>query len=330
MNEPRRQLSKSFLRDFGDGKTLHPIIEFVKKKRNRIDFQIRDGYVNLYYRGGNLLRIIEGKTGGYKFEWTENYIKKEEKDKFKSSIQVSSNVSSFKEAEDWVKVLPKIEKKMDEWFRDIRQTKEKFIQQAILQNGLKNYIIIDTEYQKGNKSRFDLVALKDIGNSEAMLSLIELKHGYSSLSSENKSSGLYKHYVDIINEIETREDLRVELMQAKKLCQQKNELGLMDSIPFNISNDSFEILFLLADYKTKKSNRYSMILEREIEKINKHVEKNRPEQRSKSHSMSIKVNLKFLDINGWEKDIQFRESEGNIHLNNYAEGLAKFYGVNYS
>ena len=40
--------------------------------RNTLSLEIRDGYINIYYRGGNLLRITQ-KKNGYSFHFDERY-----------------------------------------------------------------------------------------------------------------------------------------------------------------------------------------------------------------------------------------------------------------
>ena len=48
--------SKELLRKLTNGE-YKEIIEFAAKRENNLDVQIRDNYLNIYYRGGNLLRI---------------------------------------------------------------------------------------------------------------------------------------------------------------------------------------------------------------------------------------------------------------------------------
>ena len=55
----RRGLSEKFMNALSkpEGK-LHPILERVQKDHNLM-LAIRNGYINIYYRGGNILRVTE-------------------------------------------------------------------------------------------------------------------------------------------------------------------------------------------------------------------------------------------------------------------------------
>ena len=50
-----RQLSCSLFRELKEG-ALHALLEFIKRDSS-LDFQIRENYANVYYKGGNILKI---------------------------------------------------------------------------------------------------------------------------------------------------------------------------------------------------------------------------------------------------------------------------------
>lgn len=54
-----RGISPQFMKDLKGG-VLSPLLELVKADPT-LDLQIRDGYINIYYRGGSLLRVEEKK-----------------------------------------------------------------------------------------------------------------------------------------------------------------------------------------------------------------------------------------------------------------------------
>jgi hypothetical protein len=56
----KRKLSKEFMSDLKPKGVLYPILERVKKDHTLM-LAIRDGYINIYYRGGNILRVTEDK-----------------------------------------------------------------------------------------------------------------------------------------------------------------------------------------------------------------------------------------------------------------------------
>ncbi len=68
----KRLLSKSFITDLISGK-LKEILVYVQRD-NTLDIEIRENNVNIYYRGGNVLRIIEKGISFYEFEFDKNYL----------------------------------------------------------------------------------------------------------------------------------------------------------------------------------------------------------------------------------------------------------------
>ncbi len=53
---------------------LFPILSLLKKDQTLM-LTIRDGFINIYYRGGNILRVTEKKGGTYSAFFDEHYNK---------------------------------------------------------------------------------------------------------------------------------------------------------------------------------------------------------------------------------------------------------------
>ena len=54
--------SKELWKKLTEG-AYYDIISYASKRENELDVQIRDNYLNVYYRGGNLLRIHPQSCG---------------------------------------------------------------------------------------------------------------------------------------------------------------------------------------------------------------------------------------------------------------------------
>lgn len=68
-----RKLSLNFMSDLKqrDG-VLNPILERVKHDHTLM-LAIRENYLNIYYRGGNILRLTEKCEGVYEAWFDDNY-----------------------------------------------------------------------------------------------------------------------------------------------------------------------------------------------------------------------------------------------------------------
>ena len=68
-----RELSKDFLNNLKSSSgLLHIVLERVKQDHTLM-LAIRDGYINIYYRGGSLLKITEQSNDSFQFSFDKHY-----------------------------------------------------------------------------------------------------------------------------------------------------------------------------------------------------------------------------------------------------------------
>lgn len=164
-----RGLSPAFLDSLKNG-VLREVHQLVLADKTLSMF-IRDGYVNIYYRGGNLLKIAERRGGGYTFKFNTNYAKTKSRKiaavlgspNWTALKQVSS-VKSIEDARVWLQQLPQLKQCMDIWFGEHPRDEREFQQLiARVNNSSKftDYFIVDIEYTNSdNKNiRADMLAL---------------------------------------------------------------------------------------------------------------------------------------------------------------------------
>lgn len=103
-----RKLSPSFMKDLLSG-LLNPILDRVKHDQTLM-LAIRDGYINIYYRGGNILKIeISVKMPGcYNTRFDKNYAK------YGHAIPpLPSLITNPADAKKWVDAIPRLKEAMD-------------------------------------------------------------------------------------------------------------------------------------------------------------------------------------------------------------------------
>lgn len=259
-----RKLSVQFMTDLMNGR-LKELLEFVKRD-NTLCLEIRENYINIYYRGGNIL-CVGVKNGEYYYEFDLEYFNH---DRYlmpnKPVVPVTGAITSYLE------LIPQLKQEMDRWFSK-KPKLEREVQQLILRDNnidklakYTDYYISDIEYSNTeNGSRFDIVGIK--WNSEPIIrkkrnflkvSLMELKYGDGSLTG---SSGIVKHFEDIekfvssVKYKEFVEEVEIQFNQKIKLgliYGQKKEVSLnIDAKP--------EFILIFANHKST-----STVLNREL------------------------------------------------------------------
>ncbi len=141
-----REINSIFIEDLLKGK-LSFFLNKVKNNRE-LCLEVRKNYVNIYYRGGNLLKISQYKNE-YRFHFDSKYCLNKGNDL--NYLQLSS--MSSREIDDYKKNFDLMIAEMDSWF-SIKPKAEREFQHNLLK---VNKDIIDIEYQIKRSSRFDML-----------------------------------------------------------------------------------------------------------------------------------------------------------------------------
>lgn len=205
----------------------------VVAENDDLDVQIRNDYLNIYYRGGNIAKVNSERS----IEFDEKYFclpgidtnGKEEK---------RGLVEKFKKC-DYKAYFETAKQVMDKWFKEHPNPErdEQHLLAVANKYAQSDYTIIDLEYQvsiqsefsctftpqgksKPKKPRFDIIAV----NKRGQVAVIELKKGVGAL--EN-TSGLQEH-LDCYN-ASIGKNYAPFMSEMQKLLAQKQQLGLADN-----------------------------------------------------------------------------------------------------
>ena len=258
-----REISPKFQKDL-HSKILKPIIDYVHRDNN-LTIEVRSNYINIYYRGGNMLRISKKKPG-YNFEFDLQFIK-EDNDAKTMISNLPKHIVVRDDAQVWSVMIPTIKAEMDAYFVSHKKVEREFQQLVVRENNIggiakkTDYYICDIEYRVGD-TRLDLVAAKYTGRGKYRLALIEMKYADSALEGK---SGIVDHVRKVYEYLSENniEDLKKEM---HGILETKRTLGLVDNLPaqFDFTKERPEFIFLLANHKPASS-----LLDTELNKLEK-------------------------------------------------------------
>ena len=259
-----RKLSEKFEKDLLDG-CLKELLDYVKSD-NSLDLEIREGYINIYYRGGNILMVKEksgNKNCNYSFFFDKNYFRKETK--------LSFDHQKCLDDKDWFMFFPLAKRAMDFFFTWKKKEEREVQQLTVRDNNYStvaagtDYFVVDIEYSREG-ARFDVVAVEWIsegikrrllGAYKPKLVVFELKYGDGALSG---SAGIEKHLADFstfLSDEEAVKEFKQEMLDA---FSQKRRLGLIPPLSEGKNKnavvefaDEIEFVFLLANHDPASS-----------------------------------------------------------------------------
>ena len=240
-----RHIDTRFIHDLLRGE-LSCFLTEVKNNRNRLSLEVRNGYINIYYKGGNLLKITQ-KSKGYSFHFDAKYCKHKDGNK---NFELLNDLHSD-DIDGYKKHFHLMMQEMDAWF-DEHPKEERDYQHSLLVN---NPEIIDIEYQIGRRMRLDMLLF-----TNGKLMIVENKFGTGAIGG---SAGISKHYSDICEVLNDSNLLEEMIDSVCYISEAKKELGLTDIAIQKSDIKGVEILFLLANYNPR-----SQSLSNEVEKMN--------------------------------------------------------------
>lgn len=221
----RRGLSSEFLADL-EGGLLAPLRERVTRDQS-LCLEVRENYINIYYRGGNVM-CVASAAGGYSAFFDRKYFQDAVPPMPEPRLCEASDVAG------WLTALPMLKQAIDL----AQPGEEREVQQLVLRDNNRgciarstDYYVCDIEYAN-HHGRFDLVAVRwpstpaarKVQNGHRLV-LGEVKFGDGALDG---SAGLHAHVNGVNGFLAAPGNLAAIKEEMLRVFNQKRALGLID------------------------------------------------------------------------------------------------------
>lgn len=253
-----RIISESFIYDLKEG-ALSKILKYIKAD-STLQMELRKDSLNIYYRGGSLIKIKESGQNQYKAYFDKNYVTSNASESV--MVQCIDGINSIEANKNVIDVIPTIKQQMDFWMNAKKPDggEREYHHIVAKENNSKNtgkntdYFICDIEYtgdlDKDKQFKFDMIGVKwplikgyrDL-NEDLTLCILGMKYG-------NKGENQIIDYVQDIHKFlvnkEKLDNLKKEMEETYKI---KSELELI--YPYEKTrikfSDKVEVIFIFAN-----------------------------------------------------------------------------------
>ena len=253
---------------------LYPILARVKKDHTLM-LAIRENFINIYYRGGNILNLKEHNKGFYQASFDDQYNK--------SGLLIPDSpteINNQNDSRSWIDSFPSRKNIMDEYFSTYGKAEREF-QQLIARENNNSTISNESEYFVSDievtepYARFDIMAIRWLAaqrknGSNCKAALIEMKYGDSALTG---SAGLLKHLKDMEKLITNKDGYSKLLETMESQFTQLDELGLLkfnkgtSNAKVKLNPDEIpEVIFVIANHNPRSPKLKTILRDPEIDK----------------------------------------------------------------
>ena len=289
----RGLLSEKWATAFDKEGKLGGLIEMVKND-DELVLQIREDYFNVYYKGGNMLKVSSENSFQFDYNYYKCEIDLDTQEQRKKRIDKRRSIlESLKNTRDYKTFIDEMKKLMDKYWIWLYNEKHRSLHEKDTQHALcisntesTDYTIIDLEFQVSTRKdcthhyepsslprdpgiyvckkspRFDIIAVR---NSDRRLCVIELKNGLDALVGK---SGIGDHADSFEGSIGKNPLAEFTFTnEMKKVVSDKKRLKLLSDDFYIDEKLPIEFIYAYAfkseDENGKKAERDSFLREQE-------------------------------------------------------------------
>ncbi|MFN2262252.1 MAG: hypothetical protein ABR595_09340 [Psychroflexus sp.] len=269
MVQKKRQLDEEFITALLRG-DLKELLQYIKRD-NSLDLEIRENYINIYYLGGNILKVSK-KGNTYKFSFNFNYLKPAQSLQENFIKKQKTDIQKHKADQNWNAYFPLAKQAMDFHFSTNHKEEREFQQLIVRENNYSSvanstdFFIIDIEYDNRAGARFDIVAvewpsvasIRKLQNGfKPKLVVIEMKYGDGAFKG---SASLKKHCDDFNSFSSSATYLNAFKSEMLTVFSQKRLLGLIPCLSVSRNDNDFDefeeeidLVFLISNHDPASS-----------------------------------------------------------------------------
>ena len=272
---------------------LGGLIEMVKND-DELVLQIREDYFNVYYKGGNMLKVSSENSFQFDYNYFKCEISLDTQEQRKKRIDKRRSIlESLKNTRDYKTFIDEMKKLMDKYWIWLYNEKHRSLHEKDTQHALcisntesTDYTIIDLEFQVSTRKdctyhyepsslprhpgiyvcekspRFDIIAVR---NSDRRLCVIELKNGLDALVGK---SGIGDHADSFegsigknpLAELTFTKEMEKVVSDKKRLKLLSDDFYIDEKLPIEFI---YAYAFKSEDENGKKAERDSFLREQE-------------------------------------------------------------------